>query len=232
MTRVDASTQTSPPSAFVCPITQEIMREPVLLAPSGVTYESSAIHRWLQQSSICPITRRPATVANLVRNRALEEAIQTGVPNAAPLGPEPPAPSVPTPATGAGTAAAPRAAAPRVSTRARPTMAPPAIAAVAPTLMASAANIRAAAATRAAAASVSSAVNLRAATHEIAATVPESGPNATIARAENSIWALEQAARSASYLVQAGYPRYAEHRRRAETDLQSERARLARLQGQ
>ena len=254
MPRIDASTQTPQPSAFICPITHAVMREPVLLVPSGITYESSAIRRWLERSPTCPLSRCPATPRDMVRNRALEAAISQG--------PVPPAPSDATPATerraaaAAATSSPPTRTAPaaRTAVATVPAAALPAAGAIAPTLMSSAANIRAAAAARASAARraaattapnvLSSAANLRAAAAARAraaaqatatptpATAPNATPNAEQARTERAIWALERTARSTTYLVQAGFPRFAAHRRSAETSLQNERANLARLQGQ
>jgi hypothetical protein len=63
-----------PPSEFVCPITNDIMREPVIDA-DGHTYEWSAILHWLQMNPRSPITRRPMSVDELKSNRALAEAI-------------------------------------------------------------------------------------------------------------------------------------------------------------
>jgi hypothetical protein len=64
----------TPPTEFLCPITNDVMREPVIDA-DGHTYEWSAILRWLQTNPQSPITRRPMTVDELKSNRALVEAI-------------------------------------------------------------------------------------------------------------------------------------------------------------
>ncbi|CAM0901768.1 unnamed protein product [Alopecurus aequalis] len=51
------------PSYFLCPITLDIMRDPVTL-PTGITYDRHAIHRWLRladgaTSATCPLTKLP-----------------------------------------------------------------------------------------------------------------------------------------------------------------------------
>ncbi|KAM0876149.1 hypothetical protein ACQ4PT_036358 [Festuca glaucescens] len=51
------------PSYFLCPITLDVMREPVTL-PTGITYDRHAIHRWLRladgaTSATCPLTKLP-----------------------------------------------------------------------------------------------------------------------------------------------------------------------------
>lgn len=56
----------------VCPITQEIMKDPVI-TPSGQVYEKSAIELWLQTHNTDPINREPLTVVQLIPNQALKE---------------------------------------------------------------------------------------------------------------------------------------------------------------
>jgi hypothetical protein len=65
-----------PPSEFVCPITCDIMREP-LMCRSGLTFERSAILSWIQHhDGTCPLTRRTLSVRDLVSNRALQSRIR------------------------------------------------------------------------------------------------------------------------------------------------------------
>src|ERR1700736_5690918 len=63
------------PSAYICPITSEIMKEPVLNKISGHTYEKDSITTWLEKNNTDPITREKSTIQDLVPNRALKEAI-------------------------------------------------------------------------------------------------------------------------------------------------------------
>ena len=44
-----------PPTDFICPITTEIMSDPVMAA-DGHAYERSAIERWLATKSTSPMT--------------------------------------------------------------------------------------------------------------------------------------------------------------------------------
>lgn len=60
----------------ICPITQEVLRDPVI-DPSGHTYEKSAILDWLKNHNTSPITRTPLRAEQLVPNRALIEYIET-----------------------------------------------------------------------------------------------------------------------------------------------------------
>lgn len=58
----------------ICPITQEVMREPVI-DHEGNTYEKSAILNWLKFTNTSPITRNIISANELVPNRALIECI-------------------------------------------------------------------------------------------------------------------------------------------------------------
>jgi len=59
---------------FICPITQEIMREPVI-AEDCHTYEKEAIEDWLEKNPTSPMTRQPISAENLIPNLALKQLI-------------------------------------------------------------------------------------------------------------------------------------------------------------
>ena len=63
------------PQAFLCCITQQLMKEPVV-DHEGNTYEKEAIINWLSRSQTSPITRNPLTQSQLKPNRALRDAIE------------------------------------------------------------------------------------------------------------------------------------------------------------
>jgi hypothetical protein len=68
-----AGVREEPPRALVCPITLDLMNDPVMDA-NGHTFERSAIARVLvNRPGICPLTneRYPNGVARLTPNRAL-----------------------------------------------------------------------------------------------------------------------------------------------------------------
>ncbi|KAL9656854.1 hypothetical protein ABK040_004388 [Willaertia magna] len=69
--------QTDPtlPVECYCPITQEIMKDPVICV-DGHTYERSAIVQWLRIHACSPMTRQPMTAENLVPNIALRNTIE------------------------------------------------------------------------------------------------------------------------------------------------------------
>ncbi|XP_057454645.1 U-box domain-containing protein 33-like isoform X2 [Lotus japonicus] len=65
-----------PPPYFICPILQEVMRDPHVAA-DGFTYEAEAIRGWLESGhDTSPRTSSKLTHYNLVSNHALRYAIQ------------------------------------------------------------------------------------------------------------------------------------------------------------
>jgi len=59
-----------------CPISQEIMRDPVC-SPNGDTYERSEIVKWINSKHTCPITRKPLHAKDLVPNKSLKNTIDS-----------------------------------------------------------------------------------------------------------------------------------------------------------
>ena len=70
-----AAATTVPSQLFFCPITLEVMRDPVI-TKSGNTYERAALEEALRLSARDPLTREPCTMADITPNRALKEAIE------------------------------------------------------------------------------------------------------------------------------------------------------------
>ncbi|KAH1235072.1 hypothetical protein GLYMA_09G259100v4 [Glycine max] len=69
------------PSYFICPIFQEVMRDPHVAA-DGFTYEAEAIRGWLDGGhDNSPMTNSKLAHHNLVPNRALRSAIQDWLQN-------------------------------------------------------------------------------------------------------------------------------------------------------
>lgn len=64
------------PPSFFCPITQDVMRDPVLIG-DGHTYEREAIKHWLSGHSTSPMTNAPldARQRNMVPNHTLRSMI-------------------------------------------------------------------------------------------------------------------------------------------------------------
>lgn len=65
-----ATTQQNLPDTLFCPITCELIWEPVI-DPEGTTYEKEAIHRWVQRNGNSPLTRKPLQVKELYENKTL-----------------------------------------------------------------------------------------------------------------------------------------------------------------
>ncbi|KAI4369880.1 hypothetical protein MLD38_018277 [Melastoma candidum] len=70
-----------PPLYFICPILQEVMRDPHVAA-DGFTYEAEALRGWLESGhNTSPMTNELLPHRNLVPNRALRTAIQEWLQN-------------------------------------------------------------------------------------------------------------------------------------------------------
>jgi len=94
-----------PPDAFMCPITKEIMLDPVI-DKEGNSYERAAIMEWLRNHNTSPVTRNPLSQDDLTENRALKNAIHEYYEKTGQEMPEPPAVSAEaTPAAAAAAAA-------------------------------------------------------------------------------------------------------------------------------
>jgi hypothetical protein len=64
------------PSKFVCPLTLNVMTEPVM-TKEGHSYERSAILTWLSKHNTSPLTREPLYISQIVPNCALKTQIQS-----------------------------------------------------------------------------------------------------------------------------------------------------------
>lgn len=70
-----SSSQNSIPSHFLCPITLDIMKQP-LMNRSGQSYERSAIISWVSKHGTCPLTRQPLHLSGLIPNVRLTADIR------------------------------------------------------------------------------------------------------------------------------------------------------------
>ncbi|XP_010038928.2 E3 ubiquitin-protein ligase PUB22 [Eucalyptus grandis] len=75
---MDNNNEVEVPPFFLCPISLEIMRDPVSLS-TGITYDRESIETWLSTSknSLCPITKRPISDMDLTPNHNLRRLIQS-----------------------------------------------------------------------------------------------------------------------------------------------------------
>ena len=65
------------PESFYCPISHDIMVDPVIVA-TGHTYDRPCIERWLMQNRTCPVTGLRLPHLELTPNFALRNAMQVG----------------------------------------------------------------------------------------------------------------------------------------------------------
>uniref|UniRef100_A0A1J3JUD2 U-box domain-containing protein n=1 Tax=Noccaea caerulescens TaxID=107243 RepID=A0A1J3JUD2_NOCCA len=66
------------PPFFLCPISLEIMKDPVIVS-SGITYDRDSIEKWLfsGKKNSCPVTKQDITDADLTPNHTLRRLIQS-----------------------------------------------------------------------------------------------------------------------------------------------------------
>lgn len=64
-----------PPAPFLCPLTLEVMTDPVM-DPEGNTFDRVAITKWLLRNQTSPISRTPMRVDQLIPNRSLKCLIE------------------------------------------------------------------------------------------------------------------------------------------------------------
>lgn len=73
--RFEATSGVPIPSFYCCPLSLELMFDPVIVA-SGQTYERTFIQKWLDQGlNVCPMTRLTLTHANLIPNDTVKAMI-------------------------------------------------------------------------------------------------------------------------------------------------------------
>ncbi|EOD06407.1 hypothetical protein EMIHUDRAFT_219298 [Emiliania huxleyi CCMP1516] len=70
-----APREEEPPADFICPITTELMSDPVMAA-DGHSYERSAIKRWLATKSTSPMTGEALVHSFLAPNHTLRRQIR------------------------------------------------------------------------------------------------------------------------------------------------------------
>lgn len=63
------------PEDIICPITHQIMTDPVILVESGNTYEREAILKWLKTRKSDPATNEPISDEAIAPNRAIKRMI-------------------------------------------------------------------------------------------------------------------------------------------------------------
>jgi hypothetical protein len=74
--QTDSTSDLEIPDEYVCPLTLELMRDPVMTR-YGNSYERSAILKWVACGNArCPMTRQPLHLADIVTNHHLRSNIR------------------------------------------------------------------------------------------------------------------------------------------------------------
>jgi Leucine-rich repeat (LRR) protein len=76
LTAAADSMRVAVPDSFRCPITQDVMVDPVIVFETGHTYERSAIETWLHTHNTDPKTNVQLRSKNLVPNHSLRTSIE------------------------------------------------------------------------------------------------------------------------------------------------------------
>ena len=63
------------PNEFRCPLTLEIMKDPVMTR-LGHSFERNELFLWLQKNQVCPLTRNPLKLSDIITNKALAGKIR------------------------------------------------------------------------------------------------------------------------------------------------------------
>ena len=74
---VDTSISMEIPPDYICPISLEIMTDPVVL-DDGFSYDKKEIEKWLEKSNISPLTKKPIS-KTMIPNRTLRSTITSWV---------------------------------------------------------------------------------------------------------------------------------------------------------
>lgn len=61
---------------LLCPISHQIMKDPVIDPSSGRSFERLEIYKWLETSNLSPLTRVPINIDHLVSNVTLKNVIE------------------------------------------------------------------------------------------------------------------------------------------------------------
>jgi hypothetical protein len=76
LTAAADSMRVAVPDSFRCPITQDVIVDPVIVTETGHTYERSTIEQWLRTHNTDPYTNVQLRSNNLIPNHSLRSSIQ------------------------------------------------------------------------------------------------------------------------------------------------------------
>ncbi|XP_022997974.1 U-box domain-containing protein 21-like [Cucurbita maxima] len=73
---VDSGSEIVIPSHFLCPISLDLMKDPVILS-TGITYDRESIEKWIEGGNFsCPVTKQDLMSFDLIPNHTLRRMIQ------------------------------------------------------------------------------------------------------------------------------------------------------------
>ncbi|CAK9317955.1 unnamed protein product [Citrullus colocynthis] len=73
---VDSGSEIAIPSHYMCPISLDLMKDPVILS-TGITYDRESIEKWIEGGNFsCPVTKQDLMNFDLIPNHALRRLIQ------------------------------------------------------------------------------------------------------------------------------------------------------------
>ena len=61
--------------SFICPISQQIMRDPVM-TKYGHCFEREAITEWVRKQGKCPLTQKPLSLSDIFPAYSVKSAIE------------------------------------------------------------------------------------------------------------------------------------------------------------
>jgi hypothetical protein len=62
-------------ASLTCPLTMDVLVDPVINVQTGQTYSGAEIRRWVTEHGTDPVTRQPTTLADLVPNRVVRDLL-------------------------------------------------------------------------------------------------------------------------------------------------------------
>ncbi|CAN4126318.1 unnamed protein product [Withania somnifera] len=76
LSRLNSCKEVTIPSHFLCPISLDLMKDPVTLC-SGISYDRDNIEKWMESgNSTCPVTNQSLRNLDLIPNHAIRKMIQ------------------------------------------------------------------------------------------------------------------------------------------------------------
>lgn len=76
VTKLNSCKELTIPSHFLCPISLDLMKDPVTLC-TGISYDRENIEKWIEaRNSMCPVTNQPLRNFDIIPNHTIRKMIQ------------------------------------------------------------------------------------------------------------------------------------------------------------